>query len=284
MVKYLKTRKGYFYKLKKRYRKKNKTRKNKSRKNKKMIGGNLAELDGLDVSKKTIILIGELHTNKTDTEQYFNILRKQKEIIALCLAKFGEDKTYFYSEGPEQFRELILGTDDYSSSVIVQYAQTRMPVKLSSITSCDRRNSSCDDEYADDILSIFYENSNINCITVAIGLIHIPELKRIINEKRPDIKIVIVNTVSDKQLIPLIPDVRRMHPLVMDLLRVEPPYELPEASFIVDVLYNNNNQKIYKCPICGIKTGTAAPMNPNNTSLFTHNYNCPNKNKIPKEN
>lgn len=284
MVKYLKTRKSHFYKLKKRHRKKNKTRKNKSRKNKKIIGGNLAELDGLDNSKKTIILMGELHTNKTDTVQYFNIIRKQKEIIALSLAKFGEDKTYFYSEGPEQFRDLILGTDNYSSSVIVQYATTKMPVKLSSITSCDRTDSSCDNKYADDILSIFDENSNINCITVAIGLLHVPELKRIINEKRPDIKIIIVNTVSNKQLTPLIPEVRRKHPLLMDLLRVEPPYELPEEPFIVDVLYNNDNQKIYKCPICGLKSGTAAPMNPNNTSLFTHKYDCPNKNKIPKEN
>lgn len=39
MVKYLKTRKSHFYKLKKRHRKKNKTRKNKSRKNKKMLSG-----------------------------------------------------------------------------------------------------------------------------------------------------------------------------------------------------------------------------------------------------
>jgi len=284
MVKYLKTRKGYFYKLKKRHRKKNKTRKNKSRKNKKMIGGNLSELDSVDISKKTIILIGELHTNKTDLSQYFNIIRKQKEIIALSLDKFGEDKTYFYSEAPEQFRQLILETDNYSSSVIVQYAITKIPIKLSSITSCDRTDSSCDDKYADDILSIFDENSNINCITVAIGLLHVPELKRIINEKRPDIKIIVINTVSDKQLNPLIPEVRRKHPLVIDLLRVEPPYELPGETFIVDVLYNNNNQKIYKCPICGIKSGTQAPINPNNTSLFAHKYDCPNKNKIPKEN
>jgi hypothetical protein len=39
MFKYLKTRKRHFYKLKKRYQKKNKTRKNKSRKNKKMLSG-----------------------------------------------------------------------------------------------------------------------------------------------------------------------------------------------------------------------------------------------------
>ena len=54
-------------------------------------------------------------------------------------------------------------------------------------------------------------------------------------------------------------------------------------TFIVDVLYNNNNEKIYKCPSCNNITGTFAPKNPHNVSFFSHRYDCLNKNKIPVE-
>jgi hypothetical protein len=43
------------------------------------------------------------------------------------------------------------------------------------------------------------------------------------------------------------------------------------------------NPKRYKCPICKKITGTAVLSNPEDTSLFTHNYDCPNKSKIPQE-
>ena len=152
-----------------------------------MIGTNLSKLDSLDVSEKTIILMGECHTNKSDISEYFNIIQKQKKIINSTVAKFGSDATYFYSEAPKEFIEKVLNTDDYSSSVVVQYALTTISVKLSSITKCHRIMGDCDDEYVDDILSIFDENSEINCIVVAIGLLHIPELKRLFFEKRPDI-------------------------------------------------------------------------------------------------
>jgi hypothetical protein len=33
-----------------------------------------------------------------------------------------------------------------------------------------------------------------------------------------------------------------------------------------------------------MQSGTAAPKDPTNTSLFAHNYNCPNKGKISIEN
>ena len=57
----------------------------------------------------------------------------------------------------------------------------------------------------------------------------------------------------------------------------------PMGTFVVDVLYNNDNEKIYKCPICKAITGTLAPKYPIDTSLFSHSFNCPNKNKIPVE-
>jgi hypothetical protein len=255
-----------------------------TKKNIKKIGGKLSELYSLDVSIKTIILMGDLHTDKKFMSEYLNIIRKQKEIVNLVVDKFGQDKTYFYSEAPEEFREKALNTDNFSSSVITQYAKTNIPIKLSSITICDRKYSNCDDKYRDDILSIFDENSEINCIIVVIGLLHIPELKRLIIDKRPDIEIIIVNTVSNKQLRPLIPEITRIYPSVIDLLTIEPSYELQKETFIVEVLYDKDNEKIYKCPICKTQTGTAAPEDPTDTSLFVHNYNCPNKHKIPIEN
>ena len=57
----------------------------------------------------------------------------------------------------------------------------------------------------------------------------------------------------------------------------------PLQTYIVFVLYNKDGKKIYKCPLCNNITGTLAPENPSDTSLFTHNFNCSNKNKIPKE-
>lgn len=60
---------------------------------------------------------------------------------------------------------------------------------------------------------------------------------------------------------------------------------LPEhnGTFSVDVLYNNHGDKIYKCPSCNSLSGTYAPKNPSNVSLFVHNYDCLNKNKVPIE-
>ncbi len=54
-------------------------------------------------------------------------------------------------------------------------------------------------------------------------------------------------------------------------------------TFVVEVLRNNRGEKIYKCPICNTVTGTSSPANPNDTTLFSHTFVCPNKGKIPVE-
>ena len=59
------------------------------------------------------------------------------------------------------------------------------------------------------------------------------------------------------------------------------PLNEPVGTFIVEILKNRSGKKIYKCPECGNITGTAAPLNPSDISLFTHNCNCTNKFKIP---
>lgn len=57
----------------------------------------------------------------------------------------------------------------------------------------------------------------------------------------------------------------------------------PKDKFIVEVLYNSDGDKIYKCPVCNTVSGTYAPQYPEDISAFGHNYNCANKNKIPIE-
>jgi hypothetical protein len=44
-----------------------------------------------------------------------------------------------------------------------------------------------------------------------------------------------------------------------------------------------NEPKRYQCPLCKNISGTAAPLNPNNLSLFAHNYQCANRYKKPVE-
>jgi len=56
-----------------------------------------------------------------------------------------------------------------------------------------------------------------------------------------------------------------------------------KTHFNVEVLNNADGDKIYKCPHCEVKTGTVAPKYPTDTSLFSHNRDCPNKGKIPME-
>jgi len=326
MVKYLKTKKGYFNKLKKNgkkkgYHTKNKTRKNKTRK---MIGGTLPELENLeDFSRKTIVLVGESHTFKSDRFEYSNIIRKQKFIIDLLKSKFGPVHTCFYSETPEEFRTMALTTDDIHSGVVLKYASTQIPIKLSSITCDDRDNSSCDSEYADDILSIFNKPS-INCIIAQLGLLHIAEIKNIISQIRPDIKIIVVNTVSERQFLKIKSDISRnpKYLPLLELVKIETPYEdrtpeeirrdqqilfdkkleekreerraeassfdsptsnMPRETFTVEVLQNERGNKVYKCPICNFISGENVVKTPTDISLFSHAYNCPNKNKIPIE-
>jgi hypothetical protein len=73
---------------------------------------------------------------------------------------------------------------------------------------------------------------------------------------------------------------------VLTPLRIprENPSEKPSETFLVEVLSNASGKKIYKCPFCDMITGTAAPKNPSDVSLFVHKFNCPNKDKIPREN
>ena len=297
MVKYLKTKRGYKLKKKRVTRKKYNT-KNKTRKI--MSGGTINDLLELNRSVKTIVLIGEFHTPQSN-EAYSKIIRKQKIIIDDVVEKFGADRTVFYSELPQDAVSTVHYTlDSYHSSVIIKYATSKVNTKLSRVTKDDRCKGLCDDDYSREILEIF-DNPQIFCVMVQIGLLHIPELKRIIEDKHKDIKIVIINTVSREQLIPLIPEIQSEYPSLFSLLHVETPYDIfipqlvpvPEVGYMhsspapsgetfkVIVLTNKYGDKIYQCPVCESRSGTGAVKYPQDPKYFHHKDDCINKNKIP---
>lgn len=58
-------------------------------------------------------------------------------------------------------------------------------------------------------------------------------------------------------------------------------YDKKDGYFIPEKLLNDNNKEIFKCPLCGYKTGVSAVLYPNNKKYFLHYANCPNKNKMP---
>ena len=54
-------------------------------------------------------------------------------------------------------------------------------------------------------------------------------------------------------------------------------------SFIPIILFNDEGDKIYQCPECKSKSGTNAPLYPNQVEFFSHDFLCPNKFSVPKE-
>jgi hypothetical protein len=249
-------------------------------------GGTIAELDTieLDTIEKVIVLIGELHTTKTNSIDYNNIIRKQERIIDILNSKY-LNSIYFYSEIPEENRDQIFKNDTIHSLVVASKTiLKKIPTKLSTVTSNDREiYGDCNDLFANDILNIFSTNPSTKCIVVAIGLLHLPELKKILLSKYPTIKIVMINTLSNEQIISIKPIVRRDKPSFLPFLDIEPTYELPRETFNVIVLANSFGEKVYKCPICKIISGTNTPKNPEDLSLFVHKFDCINKDKYPIE-
>jgi hypothetical protein len=55
------------------------------------------------------------------------------------------------------------------------------------------------------------------------------------------------------------------------------------ASFTPIILYNQEGNKVYQCPICHIISGTAIVQDPQNLDAFNHANNCENRGKFPIE-
>lgn len=176
----------------------------------KMIGGTIDELKTADATKKTIVLMGEFHTYKCDHSAFMNIIKKQTELIDITIVRFGKENTVFFSESPKSHIDKV---DEIHSTAVAQYARMReLPIVLS-------RNS--------ELVEFVKGNPHVNCVIVPIGILEIIKIKKQIMEALPDIKVIIVNTVSKETLDQVIPpEIRYLYP-EDSLLTVEKPYTLP---------------------------------------------------------
>jgi hypothetical protein len=255
----------------------------KSRKYKKlskMIGGTFSDLTHMDPSSKTIILMGEEHTIDVlgDTSKYDVIERKQKAIIDFVIEKFTGKHIMFYSEAPNDARHVIMEDKSRHSSRVIQYASTKMPIQLSHVTACHRESDgSCDDRYASEILKIIKDGTD--CVIVQIGLLHVPYIRDLIQASAKDVRIVIINTVSQEMLTRSERNINEKYPKVAELLKTEPPYDLPRYS--ANIVKNESGVDVYECPVCKALSSPAAVFVPTNASYFIHNPGCENATKVP---
>jgi hypothetical protein len=257
----------------------------KSRKYKKlskMIGGTFSDLTHMDPSSKTIILMGEEHTIYVlgDTSKYDVIERKQKAIIDFVIEKFTGKHIMFYSEAPNVKRDVIMKDNSRHSSRVIQYASTKMPIQLSHVTACHRESDgSCDDRYASEILKII-KDGTADCVIVQIGLLHVPYIRDLIQASDKDVRIVIINTVSQDMLTRSERNINEKYPKVAELLKTEPPYDLPRYS--ANIVKNESGVDVYECPVCKALSSPAAVFVPTNASYFIHDPpDCENATKVP---
>ena len=267
MVKYLKTKKGYFYKFKKNgekkrisqeeYNKKNKTRKNK------MIGGGVID----EIEKDTL---------ETEFEQKNAIINYGKGPISTynlvnCIAiggvfKINENSgTFLTHESPTDYLEQITKLTRINTilkekkAIITQIILFRI------------------DEPSQSIYANGFTTENIIELMVTFCE-NLFKITPIIHKYSCDIstmrcgKATLSPTSYSNNLVPL----RFTSPPSKTVIT-------PSGNFIVKVLTNKSGEKIYECPICNSITGTLAPKIPSDTSLFSHKYGCINQNKIPIE-
>lgn len=246
----------------------------------KMIGGTFSDLTQVDPSTKTIILMGEEHTLLDafdSTSKYTEIERKQNAIVDFVIEKFPGKRIMFYSEAPDDARWQIMSDITRHSSRVIQYAYTKMPVQLSRVTACVREShGSCDERYASEILQIIKDG--FDCVIVQIGLYHVPEIRDIIQASAADVRIVIINTVSREMLDISKKTINEKYPKVAELLKTEPPYNLPRYSATI---VSKDGRNVYECPLCKAHSSPAAVFVPTDTSYFIHNPGCENAIKVP---
>ena len=279
MVEYLKTKKGYFYKLKKngekkRISQKEYNKKNKTRKNKKIIGGGKNAFrsgEGTEIKEITE------NNKETEFEQRHAVINYGIGPISTynlvnCIAiggvfeLSGRNGTFLTHESPTDYLEqqskltTIKKILDEQQATIIKIVIFRIDKPSSSVYKDGLTTTKIID-----LMSIFCNN--------LFGLIPI------IMSYSCDIK----NMSCGKAIISPTRLDSYLTPLRFDLPKPPSSPVKPSETFIVKVLYNADGKKIYRCPFCKTTTGTAAPENPTNTSLFVHNLDCPNKNKIPIE-
>ena len=291
MVGYLKTKKGYFNKLKKNGKKKgyhtknktrkNKTRKNKTRKNKKMMGGGV---------------IKEIRENdiETEFEQRDAVINYGYGPISTynlvnCIAiggvfeLSGESGTFLTHESPrdylEQQRKLeeIKRILDTKRATITKIVIFRIDEQIpATIRIVDLQYKFCQELFRliPDIMhySCGTYSGSIETMKCGKAIISPAGHNTLLTPFRDPFREDTLKFSEDEEWQP---EGSRGNSFALS--------ELPRETFTVEVLQNERGNKVYKCLICNSISGEAVVKTPTNTSLFAHAYNCPNKNKIPIE-
>jgi hypothetical protein len=268
MVEYLKTKKGYFYKLKKNGEKKRISQeeyniKSKTRKNKKIIGG------------------GEIKEITTETETEFQqrhaVINYGSGPVSTynlvnCIAIGG---VFEISGKPGTFLTHESPTDYLEQQSKLNTIKTKLYEKKAIITKIVifRINDPSTTVYKDGLTTTEIIGSMTTFSKELFGL------EPFIQPYSCDIS----NWRCGKAIISPTEHESVLTQLRFDSDETPSPSIEPLGTFKVKVLYNEKGKKIYQCPECGIITGTAAPEHPNNTSYFSHKHVCSNKNKIPIE-
>ena len=191
-------------------------------------GGGIEELLSVDVTKKTIVLMGEEHVREHNTALYEEIVHKQVQIVDFVISVFDPERVRFYTEGSEVNSEGILTGCDPHSCITIQYVhELEIPIKFSTVTRCYREEKGlCNDEYAADIISMLSED--VDCIIVQMGLLHIFDVEEILHITHPDLNIILVNTAS-KKTVNFLRNETKNSPLYSEVLKrinKEQPYNL----------------------------------------------------------
>jgi hypothetical protein len=290
---------------------KTKKQKNKKTKKQKQKGGGLEQLQYVDTTKKTVVIMGEEHVREQYTDLYEEIIKKQVQIVDFVITVFGRERVRFYTEGEHGNREGFLTGCDPHSCITMQYVHEKeIPIKFSTVTSCNRAEKElCNDEYAADIISMLSED--VDCVIVQMGVLHMFDIEQILNIIRPDVHVILVNTASKKS-VNVLRNEKKNSPLYSEILKRlnnEPPYDLyygppheasneapneapheapneasnessndssnyiPLETFNVIELQDKKGNPIYKCPICNRKA--------RKLHLMEHEMGCPNEKKLP---
>ena len=271
MIKNLRTKKRYFYKLLKNGKKKRitqkKYQKKKRRKQEKMIGGD------------NIIEVNE-NNNETEFEQHDAVINYGSAPISTfnlvnCLAiggvfeLDGHRGTFLTHESPtDQIKHQIKLTKikqilDNKHAIITQIILFRIAKPGTEVYPSGLTTTSTIGLMVDYCKKIFTLEPNIQHYTCVHG--------------GGDV----LHTRCGKAIISPTHYMSELIPVRFPRETVKSPST--KGTFNVEVLYNAAGKKIYKCTACNTVTGYGAPENPYNTSLFAHKPTCPNEGKIPVE-
>ena len=276
MIKNLRTKKRYFYKLLKNGKKKKitqkKYQKKKRRKKEKMIGGD------------NIIEVNE-NNNETEFEQHDAVINYGSAPISTfnlvnCIAIGGVFEldghigTFLTHESPTDYTEQqtklnqIKKILDDKNAAIIQIiffridepASTIYPSGLTTTKIISLMLDYCRRLFGLEPMIHYYSCDTSNPLNMRCG------------------KAIISPTQYNSSVIPF----RNSREIASPETATRETAS-SKGTFNVEVLYNKDGEKIYKCPVCNNITGTRAPKEPHSTNFFVHNFNCPNKGKIPVE-